>query len=109
MSVVSYQLSNRVLLTPSRTSAVDQAVDQAPSAPSANLAELPVGAQATISGFGPGLRPDIARRLFDLGFVPGTTVEAARRAPLRDPVIYRVSGVEVALRSSESSSILLAA
>lgn len=106
MSIVSHRLSNRVVHSGSPAGTADAA---AAPAPVSTLADLPIGARATIAGFGPGLRADIARRLFDLGFVPGTTVEAARRAPLRDPVIYRVSGVEVALRSSESRSVVLAA
>ena len=100
MSIVSHRLSTRVVHVR------DHAAD--PAAPPSTLADLPVGGCATIAGFDPALRADIARRLFDLGFVPGTVVEAARRAPMRDPVIYRVSGVQVALRSSESGAVILA-
>ncbi|MDO5696997.1 MAG: FeoA family protein [Dermatophilus congolensis] len=121
MSIVSHRLSKRIVHAREHVGAVTSgslgSADSAGSAdtlteqstPTATLADLPIGARATIAGFGPGMRADIARRLFDLGFVPGTTVEAARRAPLRDPVIYRVSGVEVALRSTESGSVLLSA
>ncbi len=105
MSIVSHLLSERVVCA---REPLTSAVDTAP-APTSTLADLPIGATATITGFGAELRADIARRLFDLGFVPGTLVEAARRAPLRDPVIYRVSGIEVALRSSESGAIHLSA
>ncbi|MBL8217196.1 MAG: ferrous iron transport protein A [Bryobacterales bacterium] len=41
---------------------------------------------------------DTARRLMELGFVPGHTVSAARSAPGGDPRVFRVDGSEVALR-----------
>ncbi len=47
----------------------------------------------------------ISRRLVDLGFAPGTEVTVLRRAPLADPVIYQVSGYEVALRRAQACCI----
>lgn len=49
--------------------------------------------------------PAAAHRLLDLGFVPGTPVEVVRRAPLRDPVVYRVAGYEIALRRAQAACI----
>ena len=34
--------------------------------------------------------PQVARRLMELGLVPGTPVQVVRRAPLGDPVELRV-------------------
>jgi ferrous iron transport protein A len=45
------------------------------------------------------------RRLLDLGFVPGATVEVIRRSPLGDPIAFRVSQTTIALRKEESSKI----
>jgi len=50
----------------------------------------------------------IARRLMELGLVPGTTVELVRRAPLGDPIELSVRGVHLSLRRSEASRIHVA-
>ncbi|MCM1972405.1 ferrous iron transport protein A [Streptomyces sp. G1] len=49
--------------------------------------------------------PAVARRLADLGFVPGAVVEVVRRAPLRDPVVYRVKDYEVCLRRAQAACV----
>ncbi len=41
---------------------------------------------------------DDARRLMELGFLPGTTVTAGRSAPGGDPRVFQVDGSEIALR-----------
>ena len=41
---------------------------------------------------------DVARRLMELGFLPGHVVVPARSAPGGEPRVYRVDGSEVALR-----------
>ncbi|HYK72878.1 MAG TPA: FeoA family protein [Pseudoneobacillus sp.] len=45
------------------------------------------------------------RRLLDLGFVPGATVEVIRKSPLGDPIAFRVSQTLIALRKEESYRI----
>ncbi len=42
---------------------------------------------------------DDARRLMELGFLPGTPVTAGFSAPGGDPRIFQVDGSEIALRS----------
>ena len=49
--------------------------------------------------------PLIARRLGDLGFIPGTPVTPIRRAPLGDPGVYEIRGVQYCLRRSEAGTI----
>lgn len=44
----------------------------------------------------------IIRRLSNLGFVPGRVVTPLRRAPLGDPVVYRVADYELCLRHHEA-------
>lgn len=44
----------------------------------------------------------IVRRLSNLGFVPGRVVTLLRRAPLGDPVVYRVADYELCLRRHEA-------
>ena len=41
---------------------------------------------------------DDARRLMELGFLPGTTVTAGLSAPGGDPRVFQVDGSEIALR-----------
>ena len=47
----------------------------------------------------------IARRLLDLGFVPGTEIRVVRRAPLGDPVTYELRGMRICLRRSEAARV----
>lgn len=62
------------------------------------LSQVKPGAAAVVSGLEDVEDPTTARRLFDLGFVPGARVEVLRRAPLADPVVFAVAGYEIALR-----------
>ncbi len=52
-----------------------------------------------------GATGELARRLRDMGLVPGTEVEVMGRAPLRDPVQIRVRGTSLALRNNEADQI----
>ena len=47
----------------------------------------------------------IARRLADLGFLPGTRVQVVRRAPLGDPCVYALRGSQLCLRRSEARTV----
>ncbi len=47
----------------------------------------------------------VARRLMELGLVPGTPVEVVRRAPLGDPVELRLRQVHLSIRRSEAARI----
>ncbi len=49
----------------------------------------------------------LLRRLLDMGLVPGATVEVSRKAPLGDPVEYRVMGAFVSLRRDLASRVLV--
>ena len=71
------------------------------------LADLTRGRRARVVGYGGAVEGSAARRLFDLGLAPGVLVEMVRRAPLRDPVIYRVGDYEIALRGEQSRAILV--
>ena len=52
--------------------------------------------------------PAIARRLMELGLVPGTEIEMIRTAPLGDPLEVAVRGLHLSLRRSEASRIHVA-
>ena len=74
------------------------------------LSDLRVGTTSRVVGLvkdtasGP-----IIRRLSNLGFVPGRVVTPLRRAPLGDPVVYRVADYELCLRHHEARIILVEA
>jgi ferrous iron transport protein A len=53
------------------------------------------------------LPEDDARRLMELGFLPGATIQAARRSPFGDPRIFRVDGSEVALRRETAAHLFI--
>jgi ferrous iron transport protein A len=67
------------------------------------LADLAPGESGVIAGISGD--PVIARRLMELGLVPGTPVEVVRRAPLGDPVELRARQVHLSIRRSEAKRI----
>jgi Fe2+ transport system protein FeoA len=71
----------------------------------ATLADLEPGKEGILERL--DVPEDIARRLMELGFLPGNTVVAAHSAPGGDPRVFRVDGSEIALRLETASSIHL--
>ncbi|GAA2702829.1 ferrous iron transport protein A [Micromonospora olivasterospora] len=71
------------------------------------LSDLPPGSGATIVGLADGAPPSTAHRLADLGFTAGTLVQVVRRAPLRDPVVYRVKDYDLCLRRAQAAHVLI--
>jgi ferrous iron transport protein A len=69
------------------------------------LAQLPEGEAGVLDRL--DLPDDIARRLMELGFLPGHIIVPARSAPTGDPRVYRVDGSEVALRRETASRLIL--
>ena len=51
---------------------------------------------------------ETARRLMELGLVPGTVVEVVRRAPLGDPVEIRLREVHLSIRLAEAARVHVA-
>src|SRR5271163_26471 len=69
------------------------------------LAQLPEGEAGVLDRL--ELPDDIARRLMELGFLPGHIIVPARSAPGGEPRVYRVDGSEVALRRETASRLIL--
>ena len=69
------------------------------------LSDLIPGQFAFISGIAEECVGIERRRLMDLGFVPGSKVEAAMTSPFNDPVAYRIKGSLIALRRQQASMI----
>jgi Fe2+ transport system protein FeoA/Mn-dependent DtxR family transcriptional regulator len=69
------------------------------------LGELPAGSQArVVEAHGGGKHQ---RRMLDMGFVPGAEVTVIRKAPLGDPIEYRIKGTAVALRRKDADTVLV--
>ena len=51
------------------------------------------------------LPADDARRLMELGFLPGTRITAGQSAPGGDPRVFQVDGSEIALRRSTAAHL----
>lgn len=69
------------------------------------LADLPSGQRCVIDRI--DLPEDVARRLMELGFLPGNEVMPAMRAPGGGPRVFRVDGSEVALRDETAARLIL--
>jgi len=67
-----------------------------PEVLSATLVDLRRGDAAVLDRI--DLPHEDARRLMELGFLPGATVTAGRSAPGGDPRVFQVDGSEIALR-----------
>lgn len=64
---------------------------------------LPIGTTARVAGVcGSG---PVARRLMEMGVVPGAPVRVIKTAPLGDPIEVRVRGYHLALRRTEAQTI----
>jgi ferrous iron transport protein A len=47
----------------------------------------------------------IKRRLYDLGFFPGSLVECVLISPFKSPILYKVNGALIALRFRDAKKI----
>ena len=69
------------------------------------LDQLPIGTSAVVHHVGCD-RP-VARRLMEMGMLPGTRIETIRRAPLGDPLKIRLRGYLLSLRLADAAGIQL--
>ena len=75
------------------------------AAPLRNLTHLKRGESGILDHL--ELPEDDARRLMEMGFVPGHSITPARAAPGGDPRVFRVDGSEVALRRETARRLIL--
>lgn len=71
--------------------------------PSITLIDLHRGDTAVLDRI--ELPGDDARRLMELGFLPGTSIIAGLSAPGGDPRVFQVDGSEVALRRETARQV----
>lgn len=70
-----------------------------------SLHELPPGASCVIQAV--RCERAVARRLMEMGLLPGTPVTITRMAPLGDPVELRVRDYALSIRQAEAAAILV--
>ena len=70
-----------------------------------NLTQLKRGESAILDRL--DLPEDDARRLMELGFLPGHSVTPGHSAPGGDPRVFRVDGSEIALRRETAQRLIL--
>jgi ferrous iron transport protein A len=108
MSIVSLPAGRRTVRSPfgrrpwARPALLDAPVDPTVGA---TLADLRAGDRVRVTAVDDSSDPAVARRLLDLGFTPGAEVSMVRRAPMADPVVFRVAGYDVALRRVQARCI----
>lgn len=73
---------------------------------SKTLADLRVGQEAVVSEVG-GDR-GVARRLMEMGLLPGTRLRIARVAPLGDPIEIRLRSYSLSIRRAEARGVRVA-
>jgi len=94
-------MSTAYALNPALEIVRDDAKGSAPAAVS--LDRLRAGAPARVLAIkGTGA---LARRLMEMGVVPGAPVRVVKAAPLGDPLEVRVRNYHLALRRSEAETI----
>ena len=71
----------------------------------ANLMDLKHGESGILDRL--DLPEDDARRLMELGFLPGHAITPGHSAPGGDPRVFRVDGSEVALRKETARKLIL--
>ncbi len=70
------------------------------------LSELRVGERATITTVGG--EGALRQHFLDMGVIPGARIEFVKRAPLGDPLEYRIHGYELTLRKEDAQKIGIA-
>jgi ferrous iron transport protein A len=95
----------RFLIRLNMQSGVKKNLRGAAGAKARNLTELKRGEHGILERI--DLPEEDARRLMEMGFLPGHTITPAHAAPGGDPRVFRVDGSEVALRRETAIRMIL--
>ncbi len=66
------------------------------------VAQMNPGETAVIAGFD---NPELANKLLEMGFLPGTAIRFNYQAPLGDPVCVSLGSFDLSIRIAEASTI----
>jgi ferrous iron transport protein A len=95
--ILTYDHSGRIFLLPRRFGQQNGVCQVSV------LSDLTVGESGVLIAL--DLPENVQNHLMHMGFVPDAEVTALRRAPAGDPTVYRVDGLEIALRHETASAI----
>lgn len=70
-----------------------------------NLSKLDEGQYARVLSL--NADGSIRRRMQDIGLIQGTKVECLQKSPFRDPIAFLIRGAVIALRSEDSSQVVV--
>lgn len=68
-----------------------------------NLRAMKVGQKGKVAKI--EAQGEVNQRIRDMGIIPGASISVVGKAPLKDPVALRLSGVTIALRNREADHI----
>ena len=71
-----------------------------------SLNRLGIGCRGSVIAVGG--EADVRRRLLEMGFTSGASVEVIRRAPLGDPIEFRLRGYCLSLRDEQAQYVQIA-
>jgi ferrous iron transport protein A len=77
--------------------------DATASKPACALSQLEVGCCGTVQRVGGD--PELKRRLLEMGFCNGASIEVLRRAPLGDPIEFKLRGYCLSLRGEQAKFV----
>ncbi len=75
--------------------------------PTCPLHHLANGCQGKVVNIGGDT--ELRRRLLEMGFCNGTPVQLVRRAPLGDPIEFRLRGYSLSLRQDQARHVQISA
>lgn len=84
------------------TMTLPAAVTSLPTQPLHRLSAGEAGTVVSVTG-----DPALRRRLLEMGFCNGVRVELIRRAPLGDPIEFRLRGYLLSLRNEQAQHVLV--
>lgn len=70
---------------------------------SLTLTDLPMGTEARVVGIKGNGRA--AKRLMEMGVIPGVEIKVVKAAPFGDPIEIRVRGYSLAMRRNEADAV----
>ncbi len=78
-----------------------------------NLNQIEIGKSKRIISFRPVLNKaseiqEAVLRLYEMGLVPGTQIQVLRKAPFNGPIVVKVMGYDLCLRSEYAAMIEVA-
>jgi len=80
-----------------------EACEQCPDPKTCGLNQLRIGCCGNVVGVSGD--PELRRRLLEMGFCNNAKVEVLRRAPLGDPIEFRLRGYCLSLRNEQAQHV----